>query len=495
MGRRRTHQFALAPSLVVAGAVALLGAACGRCYGPFGVGHPCVDESDCEPDLACAVGFCLNPDDAGLGFDASFPANCGDGFIEPPEVCDDGNNNDADECSATCDQEFGIDPFYQIFSNQADILFVIDNSGSMCEEQINLRASFQSFIDGLTAFADVDFHISVVTTDTMDPAQSGRLQNVPNPIMNDMDCMVALPPPQDCTTGLPNPLPKILTANTVDLARTFRCIAQVGIDGFGGEAALAAVELALSPPLVDDAGANAGFLRPDSLLAVLFVGDEDDCSVCHDPDWPGQCQFMPSITNNLDCAINQNEFLTPVPTFVGAMEARRPMGRVFTAAIIGLDEDGMSQGPVFADPDPEHPDELSPICESAAGRAAPAPRLEDYTRSFEPTARVASICDADFSPALLDIGMAIGNELLSAVCFSKPPCPGITRDEIRVEVRDGANVYVLDPTEYTLRFNDSCPGDYQLIFTTVPPEGAQATIYYPALSEFDAGCIGYGYNN
>jgi hypothetical protein len=90
--------------------------------------------------------------------------------------------------------------------------------------------------------------------------------------------------------------------------------------------------------------------------------------------------------------------------------------------------------------------------------------------------------------------MAIGNELLNAKCLSKPPCPGIMRDEVSVEVNTGTDVYFLDPTEYTLRFEDSCPGDYQMIFTIAPPEGALVTIYYPAMDEEGLGCIGFGSN-
>jgi cysteine-rich repeat protein len=483
----RVAPLALALALALAvGAVA----SCGRCYGPFGEGHPCVDETDCVPPLRCNVGFCLDPGDAALGPDAAALPGCGDGVRRGVEICDDGNRSDGDGCAADCTQVFGADVLNQVFSNRADILFVVDSSRSMCEEQINLRNSFQSFIDGLTAFADVDFHIGVVTTDTLDPAESGRLRNTPVPITNSMDCLVALPPPQDCTTGLPNPLPKILTPATIDIARTFRCIAQVGIGGWGIEAALGAVELALSPPLLADPTANAGFLRDDALLAIVFVGDEDDCSVCNDPRWPGQCGWLQTVSSNLDCSIGMVDDLTPVDTFVGTMAARRPPGRIFAGAIIGLDADGMSQGPVI--PDPNVDDQLLPICESPSGRAAPAPRLEDYTRAFMPQARLASICQADFSPSLLDIGMAIGNELLDAVCLSLPPCPGLEREEMTVEVRSGAVLTVLEPADYTLRFNPSCAGGFQLVFAVAPPEGATVTVRYPALSIDGLGCTGYG---
>ncbi|MCA9521985.1 MAG: VWA domain-containing protein, partial [Myxococcales bacterium] len=45
-----------------------------------------------------------------------------------------------------------------------DILWVIDNSNSMCEEQINLTKNFEAFIKGFTETIQADFRIAVVTT-------------------------------------------------------------------------------------------------------------------------------------------------------------------------------------------------------------------------------------------------------------------------------------------------------------------------------------------
>jgi cysteine-rich repeat protein len=424
--------------------------------------------------------------DAGTGG----PPACGDGVTDPGEACDDGNTADGDWCAAACDQAWGVDVHDPATAGRIDILFVVDNSASMCEEQINLRASFQSFIDALVAAGGIDFQIGVVTTDTMDPMQSGRLQNVPRALMNTDDCTVALPPPDDCTTGLPSPLPKILTPATVDLAHVFGCIASVGIDGFGGEAPLAAVELALSPPLAAPGGANEGFLRDDAALAVVFVGDEDDCSVCDDPAWPGQCQFMPSITQNLDCALWQVDSLTPVSTFVDVMRARRPPGRVITAGVIGLDPSGASAGPVFADPDEvNYPDQLYPICTSSSGRAAPAPRIESYVRAFAPLAAETSICTDDFAAPLADLGTRFGVAVDENNCLLSTPCPGLTAADVQVAYLDAAGAAVtVDPADYTLVADATCPGGQALDFTAPPPAGSVLVVTYPAQSPTGLGC-------
>jgi len=416
------------------------------------------------------------------------PQVCGDGLLDSPELCDDGNVGDGDTCSAACDQGYAIDRWGPP-TGAVDILFVVDNSGSMCEEQIALRDGFQSFLDGLTARGDVDFHIGVITTDTMDPAQLGRLQNIPNPIVNDMDCTVPLPPPQDCTTGLPDPLPKILTPDTPELARTFGCIAQVGIDGFGAEAPLAAVHLALLGPLADDPGGNAGFRRPDALLAIIFVGDEDDCSVCNDPNWPGECQFMPSITMNLDCAIFQNAYLTPVETFVQDLRAAGNGRGVFVGAIIGLDAAGNSQGPIYPDPDTiAFPDQLAPICTSDAGRAAPAPRLEDFARAFAPLADEESICQADFNASLLDAGDNLGGAMVGAGCLWRTPCPGLTPDSVSVSVELNGVVTTLSADELSLMPDSTCGGGMRLSFRSPPPPRAIVTVTYPIVTIAGEGC-------
>jgi hypothetical protein len=67
-----------------------------------------------------------------------------------------------------------------------DILWVIDNSGTMCEEQSALRTNFKEFISQITD-RNIDFHLGVTTTQ-MDPyvlepvAQAGHLQSTPQPL-------------------------------------------------------------------------------------------------------------------------------------------------------------------------------------------------------------------------------------------------------------------------------------------------------------------------
>jgi hypothetical protein len=65
-----------------------------------------------------------------------------------------------------------------------------------------------------------------------------------------------------------------------DLPTAFNCMAAVGDQGCGFEHVLESVYKALHDPVPE----NAGFLRSDALLVVLFMTEEDDCSAPPDSD-------------------------------------------------------------------------------------------------------------------------------------------------------------------------------------------------------------------
>jgi len=61
---------------------------------------------------------------------------------------------------------------------QFDILWLVDNSNSMCQEQENLTRNFTQFIDQLAGL-EADFKMGVITTDVEDSNHSGKLQSKP----------------------------------------------------------------------------------------------------------------------------------------------------------------------------------------------------------------------------------------------------------------------------------------------------------------------------
>jgi hypothetical protein len=149
-----------------------------------------------------------------------------------------------------------VDAFEQKASAEVDILWVVDNSASMIEEQTNLANNFGSFIDFINDSL-IDYHIGVISTD-MEEDPGGGCAN-----------------PGHC--GELQGTPKVIDRDTQpDPETAFAANVMVGTDGGGFEMGILAAHAALTDPLVS--GANAGFLREGASLAVIFVSDEDDNS-------------------------------------------------------------------------------------------------------------------------------------------------------------------------------------------------------------------------
>jgi hypothetical protein len=171
----------------------------------------------------------------------------------------------------------------EITPPKLDVLFVIDNSNSMREEQEGVARELTAFIDELRKGGGVstDFNIGVVTTAVYQqvlfqgtkyyreyPSQSGRLQPVPD---YSPDGGVAL------GTGTK----RLLKGSDADLLENFQRLVQVGTSGSGQETHFEAIRLALSPPIITTElaqGGNLEFLRDGARLLIVVVTDEDDCS-------------------------------------------------------------------------------------------------------------------------------------------------------------------------------------------------------------------------
>jgi hypothetical protein len=131
------------------------------------------------------------------------------------------------------------DEFEQEGITTADILFVIDNSGSMGIWQTALTDNFTAFIS-VFSVTGVDYQIAVITTD--DALFRGS----------------------------------ILTDTTPDLETEFTDQAIAGTYGSALEKGLQHAEEATSPG--GDASPGSSFLRDDAKLIIIFVSDEKDWS-------------------------------------------------------------------------------------------------------------------------------------------------------------------------------------------------------------------------
>ncbi|MCB9743082.1 MAG: choice-of-anchor D domain-containing protein [Alphaproteobacteria bacterium] len=183
-----------------------------------------------------------------MTFDVSFTPNAWTRFTLDAVVF----SNDPDEPEAGAeltgmgaeDQIFE-ESFTQQFNEAVDVLWVVDNSGSMSSALAQVRSNFQSFI-GQFVHLGLDYQIAVVTTDMDNPLQSGQL------------------------------VAPIITTDDPDPEQSFLDAVDLGSNGSGSEKGFLAAQTALSEPLLSTT--NVGLLREGAAVAVIVVSDEDDDS-------------------------------------------------------------------------------------------------------------------------------------------------------------------------------------------------------------------------
>jgi len=192
------------------------------------------------------------------------------------------------------------DVFIQRTAEVSDILFVVDNSCSMQEEQQALMTNFWNFIQ---FFVDsgMDYHIGItVLDDHFSQPPIGQLLGAT----------------------------RFIDSETVDPVGAFTAnMNMVGDDGYGAcEVGLEASYRALTPPLVD--GYNAGFYREEALLSIVIVSDEVDGSVNGCP------------------AISYMEYIP----WLTALKGAHSLDLIHFAAIVGDQPNGCDSSWGVADP-------------------------------------------------------------------------------------------------------------------------------------------------
>lgn len=389
-----------------------------------------------------------------------------------------------------------------------DILFVVDNSGSMGGEQATLAQSFASFVEVLEGQqVGANYRIGITTTagdgvlratscrsrlddfvfvwafGEIDERQRGCLDHC------DLD-EIAIPDPwvekSDGQTNLPP---------GVSMADALQCVGPPGINGPGYERTLESMRAALLDP-------SSGFLRHDALLAVIFVTDETDCSTDDAteiwlrtegqvfwtaPDRPTSgvcwragvtCLGGPGVyadcfpedkgEDGLPTADESEARLYPVQRYIDVLtdiaeqkQLEGGQGEVLLALLAGVPLDFPETGQlVYADsPLPEFNAEygIGPSCGQGSETIQDPPgippvRLQVLADAFatgEPN--VHSICSDDYGVALTQIADAIG-ELNERACVNgcvadaEPATPALEPDCSLVETfADGEPDRIVPP--------------------------------------------------
>lgn len=183
------------------------------------------------------------------------------------------------------DYQTVLDPLSES-TNKVDVLVVVDNSGSIeAERQAMIAAAGESLFAQLTDDLGQlpDLHLAVVSTDI----QSGF--SVPgcgpesaNGRFRTGEVGVTCPVQGAYIIDSPDGNGGRTDNYDGTIADAFSCFATLGNGGCGFEQPLEAVRRALDGRYAE----HAGFLRPEALLLVAILTDEDDCSAFN-PDFFG----------------------------------------------------------------------------------------------------------------------------------------------------------------------------------------------------------------
>lgn len=288
-------------------------------------------------------------------------------------------------------------------SGKVDLVFVIDDSKSMADEQAALGAQIENVVEvllsgevpGAEPFPPVEsLRVGVVGTDMgvlgigeIPTAVDANATTTPIPDCGDDaegrffgedGAMVlstsASPLPNGCLARYPSYLQYDAGDDVASFATAVRCTALLGTSGCGFEMQLEAMLAAVTDgsragapafapttgdgaprdraPQAGPGGRNEGFFRDDSVIAIVVVTDEEDCST----DDPEMFMFRPSESTLQDAAhadedasdfrVNTRclffeDRLYGIERYVEGLRALRPdaPGQVVFAGIVGIPED------------------------------------------------------------------------------------------------------------------------------------------------------------
>ena len=140
------------------------------------------------------------------------------------------------------------DRIVQVTTPSVDVLWTIDNSCSMADEQTALTQNFQAFMNFFLG-SGLDYHVGVISTDDDDASHQGRLREVAQE--------------------------RWIDDETQDPISVFSAMANLGTSGSSYEAGRATTYRAIE---LKKEAYNDGFIREDAGLHIIVISDEQDSS-------------------------------------------------------------------------------------------------------------------------------------------------------------------------------------------------------------------------
>jgi len=297
----------------------------------------------------------------------------------------DFTNEKSDMIAAAPTLQQVTDSFVQQATSKVDILWVVDSSGSMQEEQSYLGQNFASFISQV-AKSNADFQIGVTTTDVCDDQ---------DPSLIPLDRRRCPTTSGTATTHFRGSLVgqighKVLSRTTSNLESTFMTYSNVGINGSGYEHGLTAAKMAIEKSL---AGLNENLVRKDAFLAVILVSDEEDDGI-----GLGTTDAYSGL-NYVQAGLTNYRYTTD--DFIRDINVTKGVGKFSVSAITGTRLLGGS------------------MCTSAHSK--PLEEGSQYIQAAQGTGGIVqSICDTNWSASLSAIGQDIAAQSSQLVLKQKP---------------------------------------------------------------------------
>jgi hypothetical protein len=326
-------------------------------------------------------------------------------------------------------------------AQEANILFVVDNSGSMAGEQAQLGQSFSAFRQVLDEkFGPGKYKISVITTgmesdncpqcnDTIkqgcinETGENGRFQDRKGCVWEGGSCQPSPSSDQPTFNFIADPSCRVVDSTNQNCfydSTTYRGTVMVGTSGCGYERGLAAMRKALESNLTGSY--NSGFLDPQAVLTVAIISDEEDCGEVGDVDdlTPSQatiCYYAAKgvgpMGENIYPGTNKPYALTPVQDYYDFLMSLKDgkTGMVKFAAIVGVKD---KNNPDTTTIEYENATQTSqarqacttpPPCSSTRGYcgAFPGTRYIELYKKFAASENgfLDTICQNDFHDTLL----------------------------------------------------------------------------------------------
>jgi hypothetical protein len=363
--------------------------------------------------------------------------------------------------------------FTMAIGNDLDVVFVIDDGPAMAGWQATLPAQLASLVTAATCpnrKPPPSLRVGVVSSDMGVGAAPNAA--IPGCSADGDGGALRTQPEGMCTDSTLDPSATFISlkgdtrnfsasddATELGAAKVFQCIAELGDGGCGFGQPLAALDRALGADGQPPPAANAGFLRPDAYLLIVFISNEDDCSapagstvfstsdqgqgplthyrcnhaghLCTDPngaivappiDPPSDAVSVDGVRTLplTNCSSNDTDgTLTPISKFVADIRALKPdPEQILVAGLIGPPSPYVVQWIADATTASGLRAEVAASCgsEAADGSGAfgePSVRLSQFIEAF-PNGLIGSVCDAHYE------------EVLGSLCESdddySPPC-------------------------------------------------------------------------